>query len=322
MEKYLQKLRKIVSSKNGKIICCNYKNYNSIVKIKCKHGHVWETKAYNIFYDKWCPVCYKEYGTSGINADQLLKKYKELQSYSKVAKYFNISTSSVCYKLKKVGKNSPPVFHMVNHNAFDKNNKYVFYWAGFLAADGCVRLSENKYKTLLLGLSKTDYKFLEMFKEFVGFSGPIYEYRDSCSVSIRSDKIFDKLNKFNILPNKSLTYSVPDDIANSHLFSHFLRGYFDGDGSVMHVGGKKLAISFCGTFQTIKVIHDAIKTNCKISYNKKITNRGNIFVIRYCGNVICKKIYNFMYHGSSDKTRLERKYNKFMEILDGRNDFN
>lgn len=315
INKYYSKLKHIVKNKNGCVINCDYKNYNSLVTIKCAYGHYWQTKCCNIFYNKWCPECYRLNGTTKISSNEVLAKYEELGSYSKVADTLGTSVGTVHNKLKKIGKNNPIMYSDVNHFAFSCNSPESFYWAGFLAADGCVTKAEGKYKTLTVGLARKDISMLYYLKDFLQFTGKVYEYNKRCSISIRSDNIFDDLSsRFNITERKSLVYFIPKWISEHQNISHFIRGYFDGDGSIMLVGGKKIAISIVGTYDCIKTIHDIIRDECNLGYDKKITKNANMYSVRYCGNILCKKIHNFMYRDSNHNTRLERKYKKILEV--------
>ena len=60
-------------------------------------------------------------------------------------------------------------------------------------------------------------------------------------LAIVSDKLSSALSKLGGTPRKSLTLEFPKFIPK-HLMSHFIRGYFDGDGSVWNGKRKKMIV--------------------------------------------------------------------------------
>ena len=50
-------------------------------------------------------------------------------------------------------------------------------------------------------------------------------------MSIRNDRLYEDLRKFGLKRRKSLTLKFSTHIKDQHL-SHFIRGYFDGDGCI------------------------------------------------------------------------------------------
>lgn len=120
--------------------------------------------------------------------------------------------------------------YKVNDRAFSQYNKEAAYWAGFLAADGCVD-SLNRVR-LYLGLK--DVGHLYKIKEFLGADHKVGEnhQRDRCSFELTNVSLVkDLYNLYNIKPNKSRDLEYPMQMPRS-LDSHFIRGYWDGDGTL------------------------------------------------------------------------------------------
>ena len=68
---------------------------------------------------------------------------------------------------------------------------------------------------------------------------PIYEGRNgTCKVQITSGEMIEDLSKYNIVPNKTHTYTWPQLLPHE-LAMPFLLGYFDGDGSLSQYSQKK-----------------------------------------------------------------------------------
>ena len=136
------------------------------------------------------------------------------------------------------------------------------YWAGFIAADGCLSC---RGKTLSIGLNRRDIEHLNKFAKAIKTNARIgyVNSNNSVHINISSEKVFDSLSKLGITPNKSLTISnvnIPP-----HLMSHFIRGVFDGDG---YIGGKKVThIQFfiSGNRPFLQRIQDVLVKKCDIN---------------------------------------------------------
>jgi hypothetical protein len=128
------------------------------------------------------------------------------------------------------------------------------YWLGFIAADGCISYSEEPYKkhnTLIVGLQKSDYEHLELFKSHLNYGGPLSFPKEAARLAISSKVLVGDLMSHGITPRKSLTAEAwrgPDD-----LMPHYWRGVFDGDGFVyptQHKSGCTIwTLGICGSRQ-------------------------------------------------------------------------
>lgn len=107
------------------------------------------------------------------------------------------------------------------------------YVIGFILADGSIQAGPR----WVLKISNTDELLLRKIRSVLGVTVPFCSERQKStahkpgfSLLICSKHLVCSLVDRGITPNKSLTAHVPQ-IPDS-LFWHFLRGYFDGDGSV------------------------------------------------------------------------------------------
>lgn len=100
------------------------------------------------------------------------------------------------------------------------------YFLGWMLSDGYI--SKN---SLSLKLKSNDgYIIREVFDKFSkGFK--LSTDKNSCSISISSSKLIHDLIKNGCVYNKTnIGFTLPD--IPDDLFRHFVRGYFDGDGSI------------------------------------------------------------------------------------------
>jgi hypothetical protein len=263
-------------------------------------------------------------------------EYKTLGSMQKIANKLSVSIDSVYKYMKLYGLSYDKHFtgiYECNENIFDSDNAESFYLAGFIAADGS--LQKRQYsKILKICLSNVDLAHLEKIKISFNSNHPIKTYNvkpgkliktsHKCvEIQIVSDKIYDDLLRFNIVPNKTFIYMMPEWLVNHPLVHHFMRGYFDGDGSISYCGLsagraiKQLHFNILGTQNFIEEYRNILIKNCQLHYNKTVV-KNNVFSLSYSGNKVVKKIYDFLYKDAT--IWLDRKREKFIFHRLGKDD--
>ena len=246
------------------------------------------------------------------------KLHKNGNTIKSISKYFKISESVIYSRFKKINLKSIDFRrNTVCHNFFSNDNPKSFYWAGFIAADGCVCMQDGKYKQLRIELSSKDYDHLLKFKEAIDFTGNVYlTKRKSCIIVINSENIFDDLHRFGIVKNKTFTYKIPTKILLSKHVNHFLRGYFDGDGCLSRTLSKneyvsQMSFNMVGTKNFINQFSHILEKECKLKA-KCPRSIKNIFTVSFGGNNIVKKIMDYLYKNSNNNIRLDRKYKIYL----------
>lgn len=213
--------------------------------------------------------------------------------------------------------------YFFNDNYFNIPSIDNCYWAGFIAADGCIL---NDYPRLLLTLSRVDKLHIIKFCQIIQYTGKPKDtevivqnkqYLQSRLVISGCEQIVKDLQyNFAITNNKSLSL-IPPVLSESDFVRNFIRGYFDGDGGIAFYKSKSLkypywSISFCGTFEYMIWIKKTLKTNLNIG-NPKINNNGNIFSLIFNGKQTLD-ILNWLYQDTNINIRLDRKYHKYLEL--------
>jgi len=282
-------------------------------------------------------MSYKRTKMPFVTCDSLSEDYKVLKSLAKIAKKYNVSKSTIIYYFKKLNISYVKKIrsYSVDHNFFSNETEESFYWAGFLAADGCISIRKNfNNKNVILNLGQNDLDHLIKFKNAIKSFHPIkkkttlnsnlnanWNDRDGYTITIGSHQMVKDLERFNIVPNKTKIYDLPQWLMKHELINHFLRGYFDGDGCFYKVKmGKKsgkvsdqFRISFAGNFNFLNNVGNIISSVLNIS-NKSINFNGSINVLTYGGNNLTLKVGAFLYKDAL--SFLERKYNLWKEFND------
>ena len=128
----------------------------------------------------------------------------------------------------------------------------------------------------------------------------------SYKLEINSVKLADDLIKLGCIPNKSLKLLPPN--LTDELINHFIRGYFDGDGSIGEYNGN-FKFTLLGTMELLTWVLDFFKKN-GLKTNPKIGRKKNIYSVQVNSKQDVELIKNILY-SSSDDYFLKRKKEKF-----------
>ncbi|UZE93329.1 MAG: hypothetical protein ACKKMV_01290 [Candidatus Nealsonbacteria bacterium] len=131
--------------------------------------------------------------------------------------------------------------HSLKQDFFDKWSPEMAYVLGFWFADGYMRRS-GSYKIVFYA---KDYEMLTKIRNVMGSSHPFYRDKryESFQFTVYSKRLFQKLLELGGIRCKSKTMKFPK--VPFQYLPDFIRGYFDGDGSVfyttyIHSKNKKL----------------------------------------------------------------------------------
>ena len=209
----------------------------------------------------------------------------------------------------------------VDENFFvDINTEEKAYILGFICADG--HISDSNYR-IAIALQDSDYLLLEKIKEAMHSTHPIkrevavsnpYLRSDrntlyQCKLNINGKNLITPLINMGITGKK--TYNLDSNITKfipEDLMRHFLRGFFDGDGSVSwgkhYSSGNKYLIQVAGNEEfLLGTFQKYFPSNCKL-YKYKTSKQCFAWKIADKRKVL--EFLNYIYKDA--KIYLERKY--------------
>ena len=205
----------------------------------------------------------------------------------------------------------------VDFDYFKNWSVEMAYLLGFICADGHIASSRN---SLLIQLHKKDKYILENFMKFMKFEGKLYDYssKTTCTLHISSKEITQDLMNFGLTRHKSQELKWIEQTPDQYV-SHFVRGYFDGDG---HVGlaqahnpnNKKLIIKLVSTLPFI----ERLKIEFQKHYGSEcgsIVDNNTYYELVYTGSNHTKSFLDWIYKDSTEETRLKRKYDIYNEFI-------
>ena len=247
-----------------------------------------------------------------IQTEELIKIYNQTKSIKKLSVILNCTPQYAGYLLKSKGIKCFNRYTF-DYDFFKQETEQTYYWAGFIAADGCI-YSRNNSDTLKIRLAIKDYNHLEKFKNHIKATNPIFKFSHhkypSCEISLTSKILKIHLKKFNIENRKSLSYSFPKYL-NNDLLNHFMRGYFDGDGSWYYSKNNipQRYFSIRGTESFLIKYKEILFENLLISSKySHIRNNCGTSILEFGGNNLTSKIRNYLYNNST--IYLDRKFLK------------
>lgn len=152
-----------------------------------------------------------------------------------ISEKLNVSQNSVCKWVE--GIQIPKQSYYDNINARSKYtynldlfitpNKITYYLLGAFMSDGCVDVSLRR-----ISIFSIDSDWLIQISNYLcPDKSPQKRKTTNCyNLTINSRQITDWFVSNKCTQNKSLTLQMPD--VPDQYFSHFVRGVFDGDGSI------------------------------------------------------------------------------------------
>jgi hypothetical protein len=238
-------------------------------------------------------------------------------SYNLLSEKYNICTWSIGNVLRKNNIKSRIRKHNCNEDYFEKiDSNEKAYWLGLLFADGYVRKRKQfngKHKqggTVGISLKNGDEYLLEKLIIDLGSTYKLTkQIKDeflSYKLEVNSSKMDDDLINLGCIPNKSLILMPPN--LKDKFIPHFIRGYFDGDGSIGKYGGR-LKFSLLGTNELLVWVLNFFK-NKGMKTTPKISKKKNIHSIQVNSKLDIELIENILYNSSNDYY-LKRKKEKF-----------
>lgn len=211
--------------------------------------------------------------------------------------------------VKNQGMNNPNSKHDLNtsfFNVIDTHEKA--YMLGWIASDGSISSSSW---SIFIGLHTKDVRILENLRDLVSTTIPI-GYRSTqnlCTLTLNSKEMVEDVCKhLNInRGKKSHTVQFPHHLSDDLKWS-FIRGFFDGDGTIRSPASKPTPeISITTNSDKMRNgIKDFVGIPCAINEKEASILFSGTNAIDFAGK---------MYEHSTHDTRLRRKYDAYIDWI-------
>lgn len=212
---------------------------------------------------------------------------------------------SICSALERQGITQRPApdrnrLYSLNPNVFDViDNEQAAYWWGFLYADATLHK-----RSLKIHLKVADIDQVEKLKTFMESESPIVarrndtgkvKYHNAC-IEFTDRHLTKRLRQLGILVNRPNPLTALSQLP-SFLRHHWIRGYFDGDGSAR----KSKSIVFCGSCKLLIWLREQLAngagTNPELAVTKH--NKANIYYLYISGRIQALKVADYMYRDAT-----------------------
>lgn len=280
-------------------------------------------EMYNL---KWSFVYTKLKKEIDVSADEIkiCNAFKKGCTAREISRKLNSTYQTILDILKKYNilKTNPGRRkYNLNELYFDSidtpNKAYIL---GFFYADGCNFPPKN---TISMSLQETDKEILEKIRleiqsekplEYLDYSSKNtngYHYQNQYRLLLFSSHMSTSLSSLGMTQNKSLSLTFPNFL-NEELISHFIRGYFDGDGCVHFAQNGNCIINMTSTESFCKTIQDYVfeKLNIHASISDASCHNGVTKVLQISGKNQVKTFLDFIYDDA--ELYLERKHNLYL----------
>ena len=255
---------------------------------------------------------------------EYLKNNYQTKTYKELSKELKGRTkSAIDLKINRLGLSKSK--YTYNHDFFENiDTEEKAYWLGFLYADGCVNLQKNNSGEVSIKLYVGDNNHLKKFNKSLNGNIPVtYEegictFNDktqySCSIRCYSIKMATDLISHGCTPNKTFFITIPE--LDESLMSHFIRGFFDGDGCICTASKqrKTLGINFCSASQ--QFLSELRSILYKNGINSYITDEKdkNTYRLYIKGMKNVDNMWNYMFDNAT--IYLDRKYTKKQKLYE------
>ena len=251
-----------------------------------------------------------------IKEPELLKDlYSEkmcVKDISDKYKYTGINYNQIWSYCRKHSINIQKRRRFFNEDFFFKWTPELCYILGWIISDGYVRRDNG----VDIRLNVIDKEILEHIKTHISLTKPVTISKNNnnnrtitAGILFFSKKVCDLLKTYGIVPNKTYITKWVDVIPEEYE-SHFIRGIFDGDGSVF-ISKNKIHFSICGTHDLLKQIQIRLNKYTKFKGGFHKGHGKEVWELVISSKLDVESIFYYMYQGSDQTTRLRRKYDKF-----------
>lgn len=240
-----------------------------------------------------------------------------------IAEYLNRTPDAVKLKAQRNGLKKYP--YSCDYRFFDIiDTEEKAYWLGFIYADGWISVNHKtnsgcvgielqirdiehlrKFNKSLCG----NYKIIE--KESQCKPSPNKEFRKHCQIRIYSIDMVEDLQKHGITNTKTYDMTFPE--LPDALIKHFIRGYFDGDGSLYERHRKEYVVPQCNFYSASKVFLESLRKylhdtgfNTYFWQEKRDEKYVTSYTLALAGKSNNESFLNYIYKDSI--VYLDRKY--------------
>lgn len=237
--------------------------------------------------------------------------YKEKLTYRQIADRIDYpyDLSNLSRMVRRLGwKTFDPKQNALDLSVLNNYSDATAWILGWYATDGHIN-----HKSAELTLQTRDVDVLVKMKNLFGYSGKIYDYDTKQVLRINSMEIVKAFNSLGI-PSGNKTFTLGKPNIPEIYARDFMRGVFEGDGSVNTTGGN-LAVTIVGAAPVFMEYLTDILDEAGIEYYERTQKEGRVKLIIMRGQYNSLLFLDWIYRDVPEEMRMSRKYGAFRTFL-------
>ncbi len=197
-------------------------------------------------------------------------------------------------------------------------NPEIAYLAGLVASDGCL-VNNNRH----INITSKDREIIDTCQKILNMNVKVgikiggYSGSSSFNLQFSNVSLYDFFLRCGLTPAKSKT--IGPLLIPEQYYADFLRGYFDGDGTIYGYWDRRWRSSLMYYTQYVSAspafLHWLQKMNGRLAHTSPgaIKPNARADTLSYA-KADSRKLFSFMYYKPNLPT-LSRKYHKFVDFL-------
>jgi intein/homing endonuclease len=247
---------------------------------------------------------------------EFIRKNLHKMTYKEMGKTINRTPTAIQSKVRHLPFKKKVKKYPINKDFFQKWTQEMAYILGFIAADGNISKHGRAH---MIQLASDDKDIIYKIRKAIKSKASILQ-RKRCNGKISyqlrfSDQtIFNDLLRLNITTRKSQNITPPE--IPSKYVRHYLRGFFDGDGTVYSTKKAPLVTTWYTASEPMaKFIFSHITKVCPEFKGRILITPTPTGTSKYYSITLCKRdsriMFQYLYKNAS--IYLDRKYKKYLE---------
>lgn len=194
-------------------------------------------------------------------------------------------------------------------------NAYVF---GLIMSDGCLTLQGRNKTMECVWINLNDKEMIEYLHSRMCIGNKVYIQGKNYSLKYRNSEGISFMKNFKLIQRKSSIVQFPN--LPDEYIRHFIRGYFDGNGSIVVKNTKyntyaQTSIT-CGSFDFLESMMYKLRAfNIKSNIYKDGRSNNGSYYLRQTKRSEVEKMFDFMYKDIDKNNMLLRKYTKYQNYI-------
>jgi hypothetical protein len=266
-------------------------------------------------------VLLKLYHDEGRSLGDIAKLFKCSRMYVKKlsVKYgIILRTKGQARRLALKAGKLPKQYREAKRDFFSQWTSEMAYVLGYFCADGNFGLIK-KTNSWYFTISSNDWNHLELIRKTMGSAHKLSKSTKQPKLHhlrILSEEICKDLLKLGVTPRKSLTLHFPS-VPHKYL-NDFIRGYFDGDGSIYverRNQAARLSIT-SGSRNFLVTLNNYLEESAPGVVGKLYKHKhARCYYLRYTRMDDIATLFTYFYPRGERTLCLKRKFEKFQEAL-------